>query len=154
MTAESIGYSVSKILRRDLQRTIEQIQLYRKEEAMWIKEGTINNSAGNLALHIAGAVNHFIGAALGKSGYIRQRDKEFSLREVAREDIIRQLQAASHVVNGVLDNLTSDDYHQDFPEKIGGSNLTVNEFLIHLVSHVNYHLGQINYHRRILDLEI
>lgn len=152
MITESTVSSVSKILLRDLQKTIAEVERYKSEERLWKKEGIINNSAGNLALHIAGAVNHFIGASLGKNGFKRDRDKEFTLSGVRREEIIRQLRTAMEVVPRVLGNLKDEDTFQEFPEKIGGNTLSVNLFLIQLISHVNYHLGQINYHRRLLDL--
>jgi uncharacterized damage-inducible protein DinB len=152
MIAESTVSSVLKILLRDLQRTIEQVELYESEEALWTKEGVINNSAGNLALHVAGAVNHFIGALLGKSGYVRDREKEFSERLVPREELIKQLHAAKEVVLSVLENVTDEETFREFPEKIGGNTLSINFFLIQLVSHLNYHLGQINYHRRLLNM--
>lgn len=151
MTTESTVSSISKLLSDGLQKTIAEVELYKNEDALWIKEGDINNSAGNLALHIAGAVNHFVGAVLGKNGFVRDREKEFSLRGVAREEIISQLKKAMEVVPGVLGNLTDEDTFREFPEKIGGNVLSVNLFLIKLVGHVNYHLGQINYHRRLLQ---
>ena len=65
--------------------------LYKNEEDVWkIKEG-ISNSAGNLTLHLLGNLNHFIGATLGNTGYVRERDKEFSLKNIPRIQLVEDL---------------------------------------------------------------
>lgn len=143
--------SVSNILERDLNKVITEINAFHSEDNMWILDGQIKNTAGNLALHIAGAVHHFIGAVLGNKEYIRQRDNEFNDKNVPKEEVIAKVNAAIAVVKEVLPQLHENDMEKDFPEKFSGKTFTIGFFLIHLVSHVNYHLGQINYHRRIFE---
>lgn len=151
MSTSMISSSTSLILERDLKKVTQEINAYNTEEKLWIVEGNINNSSGNLALHIAGAVHHFVGAVLGRNGYIRTRDREFSDKHIPKDEIIDQISKAIEVVKQVLEQLTEEDMEKDFPERIGGNTLSTGFFLIHLVSHINYHLGQINYHRRLLD---
>lgn len=150
MEKQSIVSSISDILIRDLRKTIDEVSAYQNHDILWIKEGSINNSAGNLALHIAGAVHHFIGAVLGSNGFVRDRDKEFSATSTTTEEIILQLNNAKKIVQEVLHSTDDEDLFKEFPAKIMGNTMRTDYFLIHLVSHVNYHLGQINYHRRIL----
>lgn len=143
---------IAQILERDLNKVITELHKFQTEENIWLLEGKINNTAGNLALHIAGAIEHFIGAVLGNNGYIREREKEFSEKHVPRSEIISSISRAIETVKTVIPKLTDEDWQKDFPEKIGAQTFKTGFFLIHLISHINYHLGQINYHRRLLDL--
>ena len=69
--------TLSSFFRKDLSKLIGEIDLYKNETDLWkIKDG-ISNSGGNLTLHLIGNLNHFIGATLGNTGYVRERDKEF-----------------------------------------------------------------------------
>lgn len=146
-----LASSVSNILERDLYKVISEIQAFHKEDNLWRLEGQIKNTAGNLSLHIAGVVNHFIGAVLGKNGYIRDREKEFNEKQVPKEDLIDNINEAIAAVKEVLPKLKEADMENEFPEKFSGKTFTIGFFLIYLVSHINYHLGQINYHRRIIE---
>ena len=143
--------SISTILVRDLNKVIAELNSFAEEQNMWVLDGKINNTAGNLALHISGAVNHFIGAVLGKSGYVRARDEEFSLKGIPREEVIARVREAAKIAAMVLPSIKEEQLDQPFPEKIGNQTLSIGFFLTHLVSHVNYHLGQINYHRRLIE---
>jgi uncharacterized damage-inducible protein DinB len=143
--------SVKTILERDLNKAIQEINAYHQDETLWEVKGEIKNSSGNLAIHIAGAIHHFIGKVLGENGYIRDRDREFSDKNLSVSEIIARLTQAIEVVKDVLESLKEEDLDKEFPEKIGGNTLSVGFFLIHLVSHVNYHLGQINYNRRLRE---
>lgn len=145
--------SVSTILVRDLNKVITELNAFGDAQNMWVVEGTINNSAGNLALHISGAVSHFIGAVLGKNGYVREREKEFTLKNVPRDEVIAKVRDAISIVTTVLPLIKEDQLDQPFPERIGDQTFSIGLFLIRLVGHVNYHLGQINYHRRIIHKE-
>lgn len=143
--------SVSTILIRDLNKVITELNAFRDEQNMWLLDGNINNTAGNLALHVSGAVSHFIGAVLGKNGYVRDREKEFTLKNVPREEVIAKVRDAINVVTLVLRPIKEDQLDQPFPERIGNQTLSIGFFLTHLVAHLNYHLGQINYHRRLIE---
>ena len=139
------------ILERDLKKVIHEINQYEDEKSLWTIRGEIKNSSGNLALHIAGAVHHFIGSVLGNNGYIRNREREFSDKNIETSVIINQLNKAIEILKEVLNKMTDEDIEREFPEKPGGNTMTVGFFLIHFISHINYHLGQINYNRRIQE---
>lgn len=151
MNKYSVNNSVMQILERDLNKVINEIQLFENDKKMWVIAGSINNSAGNLALHIAGAVNHFIGKVLGNNNYVRTREKEFSEKNLPKELVIMNLKQAIETAKKVLPLISEQDMRNEFPEKLGGVTMTIEFFLIHLISHINYHLGQVNYHRRVLD---
>jgi hypothetical protein len=136
------------LFQRDIDRVIEELKLYTNESDIWKIGGDIKNSAGNLALHLAGNLQHFIGADLGRTGYIRDREFEFSGR-VNRDELIKQLETAKQVINDVLPALTPEILQAAFPGKIP-LEATTEGFLLHLYNHFGYHHGQINYHRRLL----
>jgi len=140
-----------KLFKRDLNRLKEEINLYKDESNLWIFEGLVTNSAGNLCLHLVGNLNHFIGATLGNADYIRQRDLEFSLKAVPRTELIQLVDETMVKVEDALSNLTKTDLQKKYKHLVFKEPTTTEYFLVHLTTHLAYHLGQINYHRRLLD---
>ncbi|WP_317896842.1 DinB family protein [Aurantibacillus circumpalustris] len=136
---------------RDLNKLKTEIESYKNEAILWEVDTNISNSAGNLCLHLIGNLNAFVGAELGKSGYVRQRELEFSTKNVPREELIKKIAETLLVVISTLDNLTEEDLKKDFPLKVFENKTSTEFFLIHLITHLSYHLGQINYHRRLLE---
>ena len=144
--------SLVQLFIRDIEKLQKEIQLYSKDEIFWKIDNDIKNSAGNLAIHIVGNLNHFIGATLGKSGYIRQREKEFNDKNISRKLIIEQLDALKITIEKVILRLKENDLSDEYPINVfKKESMTTEYFLIHLFGHLNYHLGQINYHRRLMD---
>ena len=140
-----------ELFERDLQKLKTEINLYKNEDNLWVVKEGISNSAGNLCLHLLGNLNHFIGAALGNTGYIRHRDDEFSLKNVLRQDLILNIENCILIVNVALKSLSEEDLTKDFPFEKHGSIVSNTHMLLHLFGHLSYHLGQINYHRRLID---
>jgi uncharacterized damage-inducible protein DinB len=138
------------IFDRDLNKLITEINLYKDENDLWaIKEG-ISNSAGNLCLHLMGNLNHFIGAVLGNTGYVREREKEFSDKNIPVKDLIHSIEKTMAVVKESLSKLSAADFEKIFPLEVFGKPLKTDLFMVHLATHLSYHMGQINYHRRLL----
>lgn len=140
------------LFKRDLNKLKVEIELYKSESNLWLLEKDINNTAGNLALHLIGNLNHFIGAVLGNTGYVRQRDLEFSLKDVPRIEILKQINETIEVVEKTLKDFQFEALEKNYPIEVFGKPMTTEYFLVHLTTHLSYHLGQINYHRRLLDL--
>ena len=136
---------------KDLLRVKAEIESYQDERKIWHIEKSINNSAGNLCLHLAGNLNTYIGAVIGKTGYIRNRELEFSQKDVPRADLIRQIEETIAVVGSSLNNLKEGDLATEYPVLVWDDKTSTEYLLIHLATHLAYHLGQINYHRRLLD---
>ncbi len=144
--------TLSQLFARDLSKLKTELEAYTLEKNMWLLEDTINNTAGNLCLHLIGNLNAFVGAELGNTGYIRKRDLEFSLRNVPREELIQQIDATITMVKETLSKLSTEDLQKEYRLVIFKNTPMQTEFfLVHLSTHLAYHLGQINYHRRLLD---
>ena len=135
---------------RELKKLIEELKAYPDQSKMWIIDKDINNSAGNLALHLIGNLRHFIGAILGNSGFVRKRDLEFSDKDVPRKNLIKDIEETRKIVKEVLQELTEDDLLAVYPVNLFDKPQSASLYLIHFYGHLNYHLGQINYHRRLL----
>ncbi|PWN68739.1 DinB family protein [Chryseobacterium phosphatilyticum] len=143
--------SLRSLFNRDLNKLKTEIEAYQKEENLWKIDKSIANSAGNLSLHLVGNINHFIGAQLGNTGYVRNRDLEFSLKDIPRTELIEKIEATVAMIDSVLPQLSEENLKKEYPLVVFENKMTTDYFLIHLVAHLDYHLGQINYHRRLLD---
>ena len=142
---------LQNLFQRDLDKLKTEINSYNDENKMWEVAGEINNSAGNLCLHICGNLKHFIGSVLGKSGYVRSRDAEFSRKNVTVDEMIKEINQTIMIVKNTLSKLDENKLEETYPINVFGKEMTTGFFLVHLSTHLNYHLGQINYHRRLLD---
>lgn len=134
-----------------LEQLKNELSLYSNEGDIWIIKGEVKNSAGNLALHIIGNIKHFFGATLGNTGYVRQRDKEFADKNISREKLLAEIDETIAVLTKVLPAVKDEEMAKDFPIEFKGKIRPNLEMFLHLYGHLNYHLGQINYHRRLLN---
>ncbi len=144
--------TLRSLFKRDLQKLRSEIELYQDENNLWLTEKGISNSAGNLCLHLIGNLNAFIDAALGNTNYIRHRSLEFSLKDIPRVELVEKINETILVVNETLDKLTAQQLASDFPILVFKEKTSTEYMLVHLTTHLRYHLGQINYHRRLLDM--
>lgn len=142
---------LTELYERDLNKLKEEIELYSDETELWTKPGDLPNSAGNLCLHLNGNLQHFFGAVLGNTGYVRDRDAEFTTQNVPREKMLAEIGSTLNVVKLTLASLSEDDLAKNYPIEVFGRPMTTGWFLTHLCTHLTWHLGQINYHRRIVS---
>lgn len=143
--------NLNKLFTRDLDGLINELNLYKNENDLWTVYGDITNSAGNLALHLIGNLQHFIGKELGGTNYVRTREREFSLKNVSRATIIKQIEDTKIMVDKTLKTLDTNKLQDQYPILVFKENTSTEFFLMHLSSHLSYHLGQINYHRRLMN---
>ena len=139
------------LFNRDLNKLKFEIESYEYENQMWAVNNDISNSGGNLCLHLIGNLNTYIGAEIGKTGYIRNRPLEFSSKDIPRSELIQKIEDTIIVVNNALEILNEKDLNAIYPQIVFEKEMTSGFFLVHLSTHLAYHLGQINYHRRLLD---
>lgn len=139
------------LFRRDLERLKQEIDSYQEETKIWCVEEGIANSAGNLCLHLVGNLNTYIGAELGKTGYVRQRELEFSQKGISKAELLATVEDTIAIIDKALDIVTSEQLAQQYPILVFQEMTSTEYLLVHLTTHLTYHLGQINYHRRLLD---
>lgn len=141
---------LKSLFERDLLNVKHEIEAYTNESDLWIIDKDIKNCAGNLALHICGNLLHYFGAVLGNSEYIRERDREFSDKNIPKSEILDMLDRTIQDVGHTLDNLDDSIFETDYPQPVRNELTHTGKFLMHLYGHLQYHAGQINYHRRLL----
>ena len=146
-----LNNTLANFYERDIHKLIEEINLFREEENLWRVEGSVKNPVGNLVLHIIGGLNHFIGATLAQTGYIRNREQEFSRKKVSGKELIAELEALLPLVSQTLNSLTTEQMDAAYPLFFDKPNASTSYVLLQLSLHLNYHLGQVNYLRRVLE---
>ena len=136
---------------RDIRKLIEEVNLFRDDENLWRTQGSIKNSSGNLVLHIIGGMNYLIGATLAQTGYVRDRDQEFSKKGVEKKELVTQLEELIPMINKTLNTLTPVQMEAEYPFIFDDAKNSITYVLVQLLAHLNYHLGQVNYLRRMLE---
>ena len=139
---------LANFYQRDIGKLVEELNLFRNEENLWKTHGSVKNSCGNLALHIIGGMNFLVGGTLAQTGYVRNRDQEFSKKNVERNEIVAQLEALIPFISKMI---TAVDMDAEYPLIFDDAKRTNGYVLTQLALHLNYHLGQANYLRRILE---
>jgi hypothetical protein len=143
--------SLIKLFDREIDRLYHEIEQYQEETALWIVTKNISNCSGNLCLHLIGNLNHFIGHHIGNTNYVRQRDLEFSTKNTPKATLLQEISNVKEVVITALSNFPEEKLQEVYPIEKDGETPTYELMLLHLLWHLSYHLGQINYHRRLLD---
>ena len=147
----AVTESLIKIFERDLNKLEEEIRLFPSEKSLWKIQGEVKNSAGNLCLHLCGNLQYYVGAIIGNIAYHRNRDNEFAAKNVPRQDLISEIQRSKKAVRNSIEKLDNFLLEQEYPLQLFSDPMTNAFFLIHLAAHLSYHLGQINYLRRMLS---
>jgi uncharacterized damage-inducible protein DinB len=146
----AVSTELADLFRRDLTRLRQQIEAFSADEILWRTLPGISNSAGNLALHLEGNLREFVGRQLGAVAFQRNRPQEFAQTGVSRVEVAARIEDLTAVVTSVIGALTSEQLDSIYPENALGVPLSTRQFLVHLDGHLNYHLGQIDYLRRVL----
>lgn len=141
--------SLHKLYHRDLDLLAQEITAYPTEASLWVIDGDIKNSGGNLCLHLCGNLQHFIGTVLGKTNYVRNREAEFADKAIPKATLLKQIQDTKNAMS-ILTQLDPLHLQETYPIQVFNEPMTTEYFLIHLLGHLTYHRGQINYHRRLL----
>ncbi len=135
----------------DLQKLKHEITSYKTDSDLTKIHGIISNLPGNLCLHLCGNLQNYIGASLGNTSYVRDRDKEFSQKEFTKQSLLSEIDRTTDAVNSTFSKLKESDLNNTYPETPYWKGFSIAQVLIICSNHFNYHLGQINYHRRSLD---
>jgi uncharacterized damage-inducible protein DinB len=141
---------VQRVLERDLEGLAREVEMFPDDEILWKTARGVTNSAGNLARHVCGNLEHFVGAVLGGSGYVRQREAEFGVGSGTRAETAVELRETKAMVSRVLPTLSEEILAADFPDPPGGVPVSCRRFLLHLCTHLAFHLGQAGYLRRVV----
>jgi hypothetical protein len=142
--------ALAAMLDRDLATLRREVEAYPDERDLWREVPGVPNVGGTLVLHLAGNLQHYFGARLAGTGYVRDRSAEFARRNVPRPELLREIDAARAAVKAGSTAVGTAQLAADFPELVGGSRIKTGDYLVHLAVHFAYHLGQLDYHRRVV----
>ena len=146
---DTFSRDLQSLYDRDLKRLVENLEAL-PEEVLWETHEGVTNSCGVLAKHLVGNLNYFVGRGLGDTGYVRDREKEFIASDISKDQLIGDVRDLQKMLTTIFKSLDEDDLAREYPMKIP-FDYSTHEFLVHLYGHLNYHLGQLNYLRRILS---
>jgi hypothetical protein len=150
MTTATLAADVAAMIDRELRALRREIEAYPDERQIWQEVPGMPNTGGTLALHLAGNLQHYLGARFAGTGYVRDRAAEFARRGVSRAEIVSEIERARAAVAAGLARMDDSTLAADFPEIITGARLRTGDYLVHLGLHLAYHLGQLDIHRRIV----
>lgn len=145
-----LAVTVRGMLLRELAAMTRMIELYPDDASVWREAAGVPNRGGTLVLHCCGNLRHYVGGQIGGSGYARDRDAEFTRRGVPRDELLRLIGVTADEVDRALADVRDSDLDGDFPEIVAGQRIAARELLMHVCSHLAYHLGQLDYHRRFV----
>lgn len=148
---DSLITVLKTLFKRDLVRLRTEIELYKAERTLWVIEKNIKNSGGNLCLHLIGNLNTYIALEFGKTNYVRDRLAEFSLKNIPKAELIKMINQTNSDVEQALNMMSPELLKAEYPQLVFKEKTSTEYLLVHLTAHLSYHLGQINYHRRLLD---
>jgi uncharacterized damage-inducible protein DinB len=148
-----LAETLSRLLVRELEGFGRELELFPDDESVWRTVPGVANSAANLALHVAGNLQYYVGAVLGGTGYVRDREAEFRRRSGPRSGVVREIRTAIRVVQDVLRDLPAERLALEYPEPVDDLAFRTDRFLFHLCTHAAFHLGQAGCLRRALTAE-
>jgi hypothetical protein len=144
-----LSSELAALFARDIARLIQELQAFPDTESVWKTAPGVSNSAGTLALHLEGNLREYIGHQLGRIAYSRQRPLEFSTRGVEQAELVSRLESVKEMIPRVIRGLSDSQLESQYPEDVLKKPITTRLFLIHLLAHLSYHLGQVDYLRRV-----
>lgn len=145
-----LNQTLNMLFQRELDKLVLELQSYKSEENIWIIADGISNSSGNLTLHLIGNLNYFFGKNVGNTGYVRDRPAEFSSKNIPVEKLLADISATKTMLKQVFENINESQLQAIYPEQYNDMDITHEQIFVHLYGHFTYHLGQINYHRRLI----
>ncbi len=146
-----ISTDLAALFARDLERLAQELRAFPDTVALWRTAPGVSNAAGTLALHLEGNLREYVGHQLGGIAYVRDRQLEFSAREVSQAELVRRIEAVRDTIPPVIAALAPVTLDAPYPEPYNGTPLSAGKFLLHLYGHLSYHLGQIDYLRRVVS---
>ena len=148
--SSDLSSELTRFFLRELACLRRELEAYPDEDLIWHVPSGAPNSSGTLALHLSGNIQHYIGAILGGNDYARDRDAEFTTRGLSRADLLDHVAAAERTVSAILPQIHDSSLTEPFSEPMRGVTLSKREAFLHVAMHLAYHIGQVDYHRRLV----
>lgn len=141
---------LSLLITRELDDLVKELDLFADESQIWATVPGVTNSAGTITLHLCGNLRHCIGFKLGGIAYTRNREHEFAARGISRAELKAEIARTREGVVSGLAGLSESRLEEVCLFVPNGMRLPLGLFLMHLATHLSFHIGQAGYLRRIL----
>jgi uncharacterized damage-inducible protein DinB len=111
----------------------------------WQKPFPFGNSFGHLVLHLTGNLNYYIGAQIAKTGYVRDRPREFNdPNPPAKEEALKRLDDAVAMVKQTIDAQSQEDWSAEY-SGVGANAGNRLDMVMQCAAHMQHHIGQMIY---------
>lgn len=115
------------------------------DDGFWRKPFPFGNSFGHLILHLTGNLNYYIGAQIAGTGYLRDREREFTEKNrPSKEETLKGLDDAVQLVVQTIETQSSDDWLSEYTAA-GATARNRLEMVAHCAGHMQLHIGQMIY---------
>lgn len=135
---------------KELDKLKDEINAYENDELVWKLTDQVQVTGGNICLYLAGNLQHYIGNMIGDSGYIRNKEAELKAKNVSRERLMEEIENTRQIVVDTLEQVSKAELLKVFPTKDFEESVTTEFYLVHLLNNFCFHLGQINFHRKLV----
>ncbi|HEV2912888.1 MAG TPA: DinB family protein [Pyrinomonadaceae bacterium] len=132
---------------RDFARRVHELAENLSEEQFWTKPYPYGNSFGHLTLHLTGNLNYYIGTEIAGTGYVRDRESEFTEQATpSKEEALGRLDEAVELVIATLGRQTAETWSSEYEAK-EAADFVKDRFSIFLrcAAHFHHHVGQMIY---------
>jgi hypothetical protein len=144
-----IQSSLADYFRVMVQERVHELVSPLSSEQVWQRPFPYGNSIGNLILHLTGNLNYYIGAQIAGTGYIRQRDLEFSDGGKPKGELLKLFDDAIQITVATIEKQSDHDWSTPYyAERADGSTRFAQ--VLACAGHAYHHVGQIIYLQREL----
>ncbi len=114
-------------------------------DQFWQKPFPFGNSFGHLVLHLTGNLNYYIGAQIAKTGYVRDRPREFNdLTPPSKEEALKRFDDAVEMVLKTIRAQTPEDWSAEY-SGTGTDAANRLAMVVQCAAHMQHHIGQMIY---------
>jgi len=121
------------------------------DEQFWRNPFSHGNSVGHLVLHLTGNLSYYVGAQIAKTGYVRNRDLEFSEpRKLPKAEVLRKFDETISMVIATIEKQAEADWTALYTAEREPDSKNRVTLILRCASHLYHHVGQIIYLSREL----
>jgi uncharacterized damage-inducible protein DinB len=121
------------------------------KEQFWRKPYPYGNSIGHLVLHMTGNLSYYIGARVAETGYVRNRDREFTEKQPpSKEEALWAFDRTIAMVVATIRKQTAEDWGKTYTAEREPEAKDRFQIFVRCAGHAYHHVGQIVYLSREL----
>jgi uncharacterized damage-inducible protein DinB len=134
-----------------IQKRVHELVEPLDHEQIWRRPYHYGNSVGNLLLHLTGNLNYYIGAQIARTGYVRQRDREFADSGKPKKELLSNFDRTIEMVINTIKSQSAEDWSAAY-SAVGSESKDRFSMILTCAGHANHHLGQMIYLQKELML--